>query len=105
MPTKLLLTPPYHYDQLFRVFFVLELYRIKNTYDQVLGKGAFNNSVDRILPFFDPPFPLRGHFLYPECGRKQTFFDPLPSSQTHKLMAATKFSDYLGLKHYKKAKK
>ena len=27
------------------------------------------------------------------------------SSQTHKLMAATKFSGYLGLKHYKKAKK
>jgi hypothetical protein len=27
------------------------------------------------------------------------------SSQTDKLMAATKFSDYLGLKDYKKAKK
>ena len=27
------------------------------------------------------------------------------SSQTEKLMAATNFSDYLGLKHYKKAKK
>ena len=27
------------------------------------------------------------------------------SSQTEKLMAATKFSDYLGLNHYKKAKK
>jgi hypothetical protein len=27
------------------------------------------------------------------------------SSQTHKLMAATKFSDNLGLKHYKKAEK
>ena len=27
------------------------------------------------------------------------------SSQTQKLVAATKFSDYLGLKHYKKAKK
>ena len=26
-------------------------------------------------------------------------------SQTHKLIAATKFSDYLGLKDYKKAKK
>jgi hypothetical protein len=40
-------------------------------------KGSFNNYVDRILPFFDPP-PLRGHFLYPERGQKQTFFDPLP---------------------------
>ena len=29
----------------------------------------------------------------------------LLSSQTDKLMAATKFSDYLGLNHYKKAKK
>ena len=27
------------------------------------------------------------------------------SSQTDKLMAATKFSDYLGLNHYKKARK
>ena len=27
------------------------------------------------------------------------------SSQTHKLMAATNFSDYLGLNHYKKAEK
>ena len=27
------------------------------------------------------------------------------SSQTQKLVAATKFSDYLGLNHYKKAKK
>ena len=26
-------------------------------------------------------------------------------SQTEKLMAATKFSDYLGLKHYKKERK
>ena len=31
------------------------------------------------------------------------FKNPL-SSQTEKLMAATKFSDYLGLNHYKKAK-
>ena len=39
--------------------------------------GSFNNYVDRILPFFDPT-PLRGQFLYPEHGQKQTFFDPLP---------------------------
>ena len=31
--------------------------------------------------------------------------DYVLSSQTEKLMAATKFSDYLGLNHYKKAKK
>ena len=23
---------------------------------------------------------LRGQFLYPDCGQKQTFFDPLPPS-------------------------
>ena len=33
------------------------------------------------------------------------WFKNLVSSQTEKLMAATKFSDYLGLNHYKKAKK
>ena len=32
------------------------------------------------------------------------FKNPL-SSQTEKLMAGTKFSDYLGLNHYRKAKK
>ena len=31
--------------------------------------------------------------------------DYVLSSQTEKLMAATKFSDYLGLKHYRNAKK
>ena len=31
--------------------------------------------------------------------------DYVLSSQTDKLMAGTKFSDYLGLNHYKKAKK
>ena len=40
--------------------------------------GTFNNYVDRILPFFDPPpHLLSGQFLYPERGQKQTFFDPL----------------------------
>ena len=42
-----------------------------------MHKGVFNNYVDRILPFSDPP-PLRGQFLYPERGQKQTFFDPPP---------------------------
>ena len=41
-------------------------------------KGPFNNYVDRILRFFDPR--LRGQFLCPERGQKQTFFDPLPPS-------------------------
>ena len=38
-------------------------------------KGSFNNCVEIILPFFDPP-SLRGQFLYPERGQKQTFVDP-----------------------------
>ena len=36
-------------------------------------KGAFNNYVDRILPFFDTPLPLCGQFLYPESRQKQTY--------------------------------
>ena len=43
--------------------------------------------------FFSPYIPKLGWFKTPV------------SSQTQKLVAATKFSDYLGLKHYKKAKK
>ena len=39
-----------------------------------------------------------------ETYRVGWFKNPV-SSQTDKLMAGTKFSDYLGLKHYKKAKK
>ena len=41
------------------------------------------------------------HFHYRPVG---WFKNPV-SSQTEKLMAGTKFSDYLGLNHYKKAKK
>ena len=56
----------------------------KNNYViQIYGitfKGAFNNYVDRTLPFSDPPPSLRGRFLYPERGQKQTFFDPLPAA-------------------------
>ena len=51
-----------------------------------LDKGAFNNYVDRILPFIAPPPArpaLRGQFLYPERGEKQTFFDPLPPHLVH----------------------
>ena len=50
----------------------------------------------------------RWEFLnnFPEniMGRLGWFKNPV-SCQTDKLMAGTKFSDYLGLKHYKKAKK
>ena len=51
-----------------------------------IPKGAFNNHVDRILPFFDPLSPLppvRGQFLYHERGQKQIFFDPLPHHLVH----------------------
>ena len=34
----------------------------------------------RIKPYFNT---LRGQFLYPERGRKQTFFDPLPLHLVH----------------------
>ena len=40
-----------------------------------------------------------------ECQPYPRHSDLFLSCQTHKLMAGTKFSDYLGLKHYKKAKK
>ena len=46
------------------------------------AKGSFINYVDRILPFLTPP-PMRGQFLYPERGQKQTFFDPLPPHLVH----------------------
>ena len=49
-----------------------------------LPKGAFNNYMDKILPFSDPP-PLRGQFLYPECGQNQTFFDLFPPHLVHVL--------------------
>ena len=45
-------------------------------------KGTFNNYVDRILPFFDP-CDLRGKFLYPERGQKQTFLTPSPPHLVH----------------------
>ena len=43
---------------------------------QMMGwdKGAFNNYVEIILPFFEPP--MCGQFLYPGRGQKQTFLTP-----------------------------
>ena len=54
---------------------------LKGGLSKVKPKGAFNNYVDRILPFFDPPPSLRGQFLYPERGH----FDPLPPYLVHVL--------------------
>ena len=42
--------------------------------------------------------------LKPSLSAEQGGSDYVLSSQTEKLMSGTKFSDYLGLKHYKKAK-
>ena len=55
---------------------------IGNVHTKKLIKEAFNNYGDIILPFFDPP-PLRGQFLYPERGLKQTFFELLPPPLVH----------------------
>ena len=41
--------------------------------------------------------------LYKRLGKTLEWFKKPVSCQTEKLMAGTKFSDYLGLKHYKKA--
>ena len=54
----------------------------QNIYNLFMCKGAFNNYVDKILPFYAPS-PLLGQFLYPERGQKQTFFDPLPPHLVH----------------------
>jgi hypothetical protein len=43
---------------------------------------------------------LQNNFMFRSLG-----WSRLCTSQTEKLMAGTKLSDYLGLKHYKKAKK
>ena len=41
--------------------------------------------------FFAPP-SLRGQFLYPELGLKQTFFDPLPFYLVHVVIEQPLFS-------------
>ena len=43
------------------------------------------------------------HLLYKRLGKTLGWFKNPVSCQTEKLMAGTKFSDYLGLKRYKKA--
>ena len=62
--------------------FVFLSWRVETKLDQIVScKGSFNNYVDRILQFFAPPPPLlRGQFLYPKRGRKQTFLTPPPLS-------------------------
>ena len=50
---------------------------------------------------FEAPMGIKKNI----CGCFLGCFKTPLSSQTEKLMAGTKFSDYLGLKHYKNAKK
>ena len=45
--------------------------RVPNAVYTCLGKGSFNNYVDRICHFLTP---LRGQFCYSKSGQKQTFF-------------------------------
>ena len=49
----------------------------------VLSKGAFNNYVDRILPFFDSPPPLRGQFFTLSMDKSRHFFTPSPPNLVH----------------------
>ena len=56
---------------------------------------TFNNYADK----------KRGVGVSIKSMRGLGWFKTPVSSQTHKLMAATNFFDYLGLKHYEKAKK
>ena len=46
---------------------LVSLNSLLKPFEFILGKGEFNNFVDRLLPFLIPlPAPLRGHFLYPQ---------------------------------------
>ena len=44
----------------------------------VCVRGHSTTTWTEFCHFLTPP--LRGQFLYPELGQKQTFFDPLPPS-------------------------
>ena len=66
------------------------------------GITALTNVSKNVLEI--PESILFQNFL-PACRSCRAVQICLLSSQTEKLMAATKLSDYLGLKHHKKAKK
>ena len=54
----------------------------KNLHKKMLSLvnlGGIQQLRGQIFAISWPP-PLRGQFLYPERGQKQTFFDPLPPS-------------------------
>ena len=48
--------------------------------------GAFNNYVDRILPFFLHPLPPAWTVFIPSAGTKTDFFDPIPPHLVHVLI-------------------
>ena len=54
------------------LLFLMHYFRNFKPHFLRFAKGSFNNYVDRILPFFGPPPPLR--------EQKQTFLTPSPSS-------------------------
>ena len=45
-------------------------------------RGHSTTTWTEFCRFLTPP-PLRGQFLYPRRGQKQTFFDPLPPHLVH----------------------
>ena len=63
--------------QWFRIMMHVTYFSTQMFCEIYFSLGAFNNYGDKIFSFFAPP-PLRGQFLYPERGQKQTFFDPPP---------------------------
>ena len=67
---------------------------LKGGLSKVKPKGAFNNYVDRTLPFFDPPSAL------PLRGQKQTFLTPsspliLSTQLLHGLLGNHEFHWYV----------
>ena len=47
-----------------------------------MPKGSFNNYVDRILPFFDPP-PCVDSFYTLSVGKNRHFLTPSPPHLVH----------------------
>ena len=54
--------------------------RVGKLYNNILERIPLTTSWTEICQIFAPHPALRGQFLLPESGQKQTFFDPLPSS-------------------------
>ena len=50
---------------------------VSDIWDQCDTRRHSTTTWTEFCHFLTPPHPLRGQFLYPERGQKQTFFDPL----------------------------